>query len=278
MPAIGEDGRCAPSALCLTHFGDICATRLWQSCSAREAHALWTCQTASSNCRCTPRPRSVIMCKEILNAELLCRYELGKKEGKYNEEEAKRERAKQSLERYMHYFQRFAENDKARKQASTISRTVELHALLSTRLQRAAVWVPAPRAMGWEICLVAVNPAPSCPHASQSLGMFQSCICKSRLLSTANLTTTHAGDPEDEGLCGRQDRETERAHGDANQPAQDGARRLGAGGSLSHVNRDFLSPSSGLPCCIKSPQCALLYCPNTSCICAGLIIGLSNCR
>ncbi len=46
------------------------------------------------------------------------RYEQGKKKGEYNEEEAKRERAKQSLERYMHYFQRFAENDKARKQAS----------------------------------------------------------------------------------------------------------------------------------------------------------------
>jgi ariadne-1 len=44
------------------------------------------------------------------------RYETGRKEGKYNEEEAKRERAKQSLERYMHYYQRFAENDKARKQ------------------------------------------------------------------------------------------------------------------------------------------------------------------
>lgn len=46
------------------------------------------------------------------------RYEQGKKEGKYNEEEAKRERAKQSLERYMHYYQRFAEHDKARKQAT----------------------------------------------------------------------------------------------------------------------------------------------------------------
>ena len=38
--------------------------------------------------------------------ELLGRYEVGRKEGKYSEEEAKREHAKHSLERYMHYFQR----------------------------------------------------------------------------------------------------------------------------------------------------------------------------
>ena len=43
-----------------------------------------------------------------------CRYEAGKKEGKFTEEEAKREHAKHSLERYMHYYQRWNENDKSR--------------------------------------------------------------------------------------------------------------------------------------------------------------------
>lgn len=42
------------------------------------------------------------------------RYEAGKKEGMYSVEEAKREHAKHSLERYMHYFQRWSENDKSR--------------------------------------------------------------------------------------------------------------------------------------------------------------------
>ena len=42
------------------------------------------------------------------------RYEAGKKEGKFTEEEAKREHAKHSLERYMHYYQRWNENDKSR--------------------------------------------------------------------------------------------------------------------------------------------------------------------
>lgn len=46
----------------------------------------------------------------------VCRYEAGRKEGKYSDEEAKREHAKHSLERYMHYFQRWSENDKSRLQ------------------------------------------------------------------------------------------------------------------------------------------------------------------
>ena len=38
------------------------------------------------------------------------------KKGDYDEEQQKRENAKQALERYMHYYQRWAENDKARVQ------------------------------------------------------------------------------------------------------------------------------------------------------------------
>jgi hypothetical protein len=49
----------------------------------------------------------------------LLRYEQGKKKGEFSEEELKREHAKNSLERYMHYYQRWAENDKARKQVHT---------------------------------------------------------------------------------------------------------------------------------------------------------------
>jgi hypothetical protein len=68
----------------------------------------WTCISLYACCSWVER--------STVRTWFACRYETGKKEGKYNEEEAKRERAKQSLERYMHYYQRFAENDKARKQ------------------------------------------------------------------------------------------------------------------------------------------------------------------
>ncbi len=39
---------------------------------------------------------------------LSCRYEVGKKKGEYDEETLKREQAKNALERYMHYYQRYA--------------------------------------------------------------------------------------------------------------------------------------------------------------------------
>lgn len=42
------------------------------------------------------------------------RYEVAKKKGDYDEEAQKREQAKNALERYMHYYQRWAENDKSR--------------------------------------------------------------------------------------------------------------------------------------------------------------------
>jgi len=37
----------------------------------------------------------------------MCRYEVGKKKGEYDEETLKREQAKNALERYMHYYQRY---------------------------------------------------------------------------------------------------------------------------------------------------------------------------
>ncbi|DBA71150.1 hypothetical protein WJX79_002426 [Trebouxia sp. C0005] len=53
------------------------------------------------------------------------RYETAKKKGDYDEETQKRENAKQALERYMHYYQRWAENDKARLQAlSTLDKVI----------------------------------------------------------------------------------------------------------------------------------------------------------
>lgn len=45
------------------------------------------------------------------------RYETAKKKGDYDEEALKREAAKNALERYMHYYQRWAENDRARVSA-----------------------------------------------------------------------------------------------------------------------------------------------------------------
>ena len=50
---------------------------------------------------------------------LECRYETAKKKGDYDEEQQKRENAKHALERYMHYYQRWAENDKARLQVDS---------------------------------------------------------------------------------------------------------------------------------------------------------------
>lgn len=47
------------------------------------------------------------------------RYENAKKKGDYDEEQQKRENAKHALERYMHYYQRWAENDKARLQVAS---------------------------------------------------------------------------------------------------------------------------------------------------------------
>lgn len=49
---------------------------------------------------------------------LLRRYENAKKKGDYDVEQQKRENAKHALERYMHYYQRWAENDKARLQVA----------------------------------------------------------------------------------------------------------------------------------------------------------------
>uniref|UniRef100_A0A0E0AYB5 RBR-type E3 ubiquitin transferase n=1 Tax=Oryza glumipatula TaxID=40148 RepID=A0A0E0AYB5_9ORYZ len=45
------------------------------------------------------------------------RYESAKKEGVYDETEARRERAKNSLERYMHYYERWASNQTSRQKA-----------------------------------------------------------------------------------------------------------------------------------------------------------------
>ncbi|XP_062192342.1 probable E3 ubiquitin-protein ligase ARI8 [Phragmites australis] len=45
------------------------------------------------------------------------RYESAKKEGVYDETEARRDRAKNSLERYMHYYERWASNQTSRQKA-----------------------------------------------------------------------------------------------------------------------------------------------------------------
>lgn len=93
---------------------------------------------------CFPDIRSAAWpCKKLIQAvgAVPCRYEQGKKEGKYNEEEAKRERAKQSLERYMHYYQRFAEHDKARKQVHFASAPDSGHGPGLARVAVPASWL-----------------------------------------------------------------------------------------------------------------------------------------
>ena len=49
-----------------------------------------------------------------LQAPHACRYETGKIAGEYDQEALKREQARNALERYMHYYQRWAENDASR--------------------------------------------------------------------------------------------------------------------------------------------------------------------
>lgn len=43
------------------------------------------------------------------------RFETAKKKGEYDDESRRRENAKASLERYMHYFERFDAHSKARE-------------------------------------------------------------------------------------------------------------------------------------------------------------------
>lgn len=49
--------------------------------------------------------------------QLLLRYEAAKKTGEYDSEQRRRENAKHSLERYMHYFERWDAHNKARDKA-----------------------------------------------------------------------------------------------------------------------------------------------------------------
>ena len=60
---------------------------------------------------------------------MTCRYESAKEKGEYDEESQRREHAKHALERYMHYYHRWAENDKAKKAAATKSSTTQLETL-----------------------------------------------------------------------------------------------------------------------------------------------------
>lgn len=56
-----------------------------------------------------------------------CRYESAKKTGEYDAETRRRENAKHSLERYMHYFERWDAHNKAREKV----RAGCLHVLLT---------------------------------------------------------------------------------------------------------------------------------------------------
>lgn len=57
----------------------------------------------------------------------LRRYEAAKKKGDYDEETQRREHAKNALERYMHYYQRWAENDRARLKAGSPTASCIFH-------------------------------------------------------------------------------------------------------------------------------------------------------
>ncbi|GJP42569.1 hypothetical protein CLOM_g2120 [Closterium sp. NIES-68] len=53
------------------------------------------------------------------------RYETGKKQGEYSQEEERRQRARQSLERYLHYFERWASNEQSWRRAQDSLKEVE---------------------------------------------------------------------------------------------------------------------------------------------------------
>jgi hypothetical protein len=64
-----------------------------------------------------------------VNWRIVYRYEAAKGKGEYDEEAQKRENAKHALERYMHYYQRWAENDKSRKEALVKMKQAQSHIL-----------------------------------------------------------------------------------------------------------------------------------------------------
>lgn len=58
-----------------------------------------------------------------------CRYETAVRQGEINEEDIRRENAKQALERYMHYYERWSENDKAKETAAKKTVKIQEHDL-----------------------------------------------------------------------------------------------------------------------------------------------------
>ncbi len=51
----------------------------------------------------------------LFPSHTVCRFETAKKKGEYDDESRRRENAKASLERYMHYFERYDAHSKARE-------------------------------------------------------------------------------------------------------------------------------------------------------------------
>lgn len=64
------------------------------------------------------------------------KFEAAKRQGKYDEETQKREHARQSLERYMHYFERWHQNEKAKQKVTVLmmmlSHGGRLHVVVAT--------------------------------------------------------------------------------------------------------------------------------------------------
>lgn len=58
--------------------------------------------------------------QSIINTQIKCRYDAAKRKGDYDDESRKRENAKQSLERYMHYFERWDAHQKARNKVCVV--------------------------------------------------------------------------------------------------------------------------------------------------------------
>lgn len=57
------------------------------------------------------------------SSSICCRFKKAVEKGEIDEQEQKRAHARQSLERYMHYWQRWAENDSSRKKVGSCART-----------------------------------------------------------------------------------------------------------------------------------------------------------
>ena len=93
-------------------FPGLCVTCVADS-EGRELAVLCVCpvRTAPPPCWCV----HPTVCPRPCESPFACSFKKAVEKGEVDEQEQKRQHARQSLERYMHYWQRWAENDSSRK-------------------------------------------------------------------------------------------------------------------------------------------------------------------